>query len=211
MLIVLLTVLVFCSASLTISAEYLGPRGTVYLCKPLTIALIILIALQTKHPAAPFYQWMIVAGLSCSLVGDVFLMLPRDRFIEGLSSFLVAHLCYIAAFSFAGGRATLLWSALPFLLYAGLMLRMLWPQLGKMKIAVVVYVAAISAMAWLALNRWMESAEGDGASLALAGALLFIASDSFLAFDRFKRRTRLAQFSILSTYFVAQWLIALST
>ena len=211
MLIVLLTVLVFCSASLTIVAEYLGPRRTVYLCKPLTIALVILIALQAKHPASPFYRWMIVAGLSCSLAGDVFLMLPRDRFIEGLSSFLVAHLCYIIALSFEGGRATLLWSVLPFLLYAGVMLRVLWPHLGKMKAPVVVYVAAISAMAWLALNRWMEGAEGDGSRLALAGALLFIASDSFLALERFKRRTRLAQFSVLSTYFVAQWLIALST
>jgi len=30
--------------------------------------------------------------------GDVFLMLPSDRFVAGLVAFLMAHLCYIAAF-----------------------------------------------------------------------------------------------------------------
>jgi uncharacterized membrane protein YhhN len=210
MLIAVLTIMVICSASLTIAAEYFGPRPLVYLCKPLTVALIIPIALQTKHPVSAFYQRMIVAGLLCSLAGDVFLMLPRDRFIAGLSSFAVAHLCYIAAFSSAGVRGWPLWSALPFLLYGGLMLRLLWPTLKKMKIPVIVYMLLISTMAWLALTRWLVSAE-RGQWLALTGALLFVASDSLLAVNRFKGRVRYAQLLILSTYFAAQWLIALST
>ena len=210
MLITILTALVVCSAGLTILAEYFGPRRTVHICKPLTIALIILIALQSKQPTSVFYQPLIVIGLLFSLAGDVFLMLPRDRFIQGLLSFLCAHLCYIAAFGFDGGRATPLWSALPFLLYAALMLRLLWPTLRKMKVPVVVYTLAISVMAWLALTRWLASADA-GRLLALVGALLFVASDSFLAVNRFKGRTRLAQFSILSAYFAAQWSIALST
>lgn len=210
MSITILTALAVCSAGLTILAEYVGPRRAVYLCKPLTIALIILIALQTKQQADAFYQRMIVIGLLFSLAGDVFLMLPRDRFIPGLLSFLCAHLCYIAAFAFDGGRATPLWSVLPFLLYGIVMLRVLWPTLRKMKVPVVVYTLAISVMAWLALTRWLGSA-GEGHLLALLGALLFVASDSFLAIERFKGRTRFAQFSILSTYFAAQWLIALST
>ncbi|HEX8492805.1 MAG TPA: lysoplasmalogenase [Pyrinomonadaceae bacterium] len=210
MLIIILTALVICSASLTILAEYFGPRRAVYLCKPLTITLLILIALQTKQPVSVFYQRIILVGLLFSLAGDVFLMLPRDRFIQGLLCFLCAHLCYIVAFAYDGGRATPLWSALPFLLYGIVMLRLLWPRLKKMKVPVVVYTLAISLMAWLALTRWLASAD-DGRQLAFLGALLFVASDSFLAVNRFKGRTRFAQFSILSTYFTAQWLIALST
>lgn len=210
MLIIILTALAVCSASLTILAEYFGPRRTVYLCKPLTIALSILIALQTKQPTSVFYQRMILIGLLFSLAGDVFLMLPRDRFINGLLCFLCAHLCYIVAFAGDGGRMAPLWSVLPFLLYGIVMLRLLWPMLRKMKIPVVVYTLAISLMAWLALTRWLASPK-DGRLLALLGALLFVASDSFLAVNRFKGRTRFAQFSILSTYFAAQWLIALST
>ena len=36
-----------------------------------------------------------VAALALSLVGDVLLMLPRERFVGGLVAFLLAHLAYI--------------------------------------------------------------------------------------------------------------------
>lgn len=210
MLIIILTALIACSASLTILADYSGRRRLVYLCKPLTVLLIILVALQQRHPVSTVYQWMIVAGLLFSMAGDVFLMLPRDRFIAGLFSFLVAHICYIVAFSFDGASASPLWSAAPFLFYGGVMLRLLMPRLAKMKVPVIVYTAVISLMAWLALTRWLAMEE-RGSLLALAGALLFIVSDSILALNRFKARIRHAQLLILSTYFTAQWLIALST
>ncbi|NIW49240.1 MAG: lysoplasmalogenase, partial [Gammaproteobacteria bacterium] len=34
-------------------------------------------------------------GLALSLAGDIFLMLPDEKFIAGLVSFLLAHLAYI--------------------------------------------------------------------------------------------------------------------
>jgi len=46
--------------------------------------------------------------------------------------------------------------------------------------------------------------------LGLCGAVLFLISDGILAVNRFLRPFRAAQAIILSTYFVAQWLIALS-
>ena len=51
---------------------------------------------------------------------------------------------------------------------------------------------------------------GGGAS-AFAGALLFVASDSALAWNRFRGGFAGAQALILGTYFPAQLLIALST
>ena len=38
-------------------------------------------------------------GLFFSLLGDIFLMLPRERFIPGLVSFLLAHLAYVIGFT----------------------------------------------------------------------------------------------------------------
>jgi uncharacterized membrane protein YhhN len=210
MLVAFLSMLVFASAILTIHAEHRGERRSVYLFKPLTVALIILIAVQAKFPVPSFYRYMIVLGLLFSLVGDVFLMLPRDRFIQGLLSFLVAHLLYITAFTFGGARSLSVWGAVPLLLYGGLMLRLLWPRLGKMRVPVVIYMSVILVMAWQALNVWL--AQGHVSSLlAFVGALLFVASDSVLAVNRFKSSFRSAQAVILSTYFSAQWLIALST
>ena len=150
-----LSILAAISALLTIRAEYRGPRPRVYLCKPLTLALIILIALQAKTAAPGAYTMLIVAGLLCSLAGDVFLMLPRDRFLAGLLSFLGAHLCYVAAFAFDGGLALSAWAGAALAAYGALMLRRLWPRLGSLKVPVALYVLVILLMVWLALSRYL--------------------------------------------------------
>jgi len=206
----LLSILALGSAILAISAECRGPRGRVYLFKPLTVVLITLIALQTKFPSPASYRHLIVAGLLCPLAGHVFRMLPRDRFVWGLASFLVAHVLYIAAFWSGGMRAPSAWAGLLLAAYGALMLWRLWPRLGKLKAAVLIYVLAILLMAWQASNRWLATGEA-GSLLALAGALLFVASDSVLAWNRFRGGFRAAQGWVLGTYFAAQWLIALST
>jgi uncharacterized membrane protein YhhN len=211
MWVLILTVVIVVSAALTISAEYRGSRRTVYLFKPLATLCLILLALVPKYPVTHFYRYMIVAGLVCSLAGDVLLMLAADRFVQGLISFLVAHLCYIAAFVFAGERAVVyVWAVPPLLLYGGLMLCWLWPVPGRMKAPVVIYMLVILLMGLTALSRYVETKQ-NWSLLAALGALLFIASDSLLAVNKFRGRFRVAQLLILSTYFTAQWLIALST
>jgi uncharacterized membrane protein YhhN len=130
--------------------------------------------------------------------------------VAGLACFLAAHVCYIAAFTAGGGR-TFSWLGAGMLaVYGALMLRLLWPRLGRLKAPVTVYVATILLMAWQALNRWMMVGDGGSAS-ALAGALLFFASDSALAWNRFRAEFKSAQGFVLGTYFAAQLLIALST
>jgi uncharacterized membrane protein YhhN len=203
----ILSLLVLVSALLAVRAEYRGPRCQFYVLKPLTVVLIILVALQTKHETAAGYKSLVVAGLLCSLAGDVFLMLPRERFVAGLVSFLVAHLFYIAAFA-PGVRAWGVWWAAALAVYGASMLWILWGGFGRLKAAVVVYVAAILLMAWAALSRWPDA---DGGAWAAAGALLFVASDSSLAWDRFGGEFGGAQALIFSTYFAAQWSIAVST
>ncbi|HEU4596473.1 MAG TPA: lysoplasmalogenase [Pyrinomonadaceae bacterium] len=210
MLSTLLSTLALVSAIHTIRAEYRGPRRRVYLFKPLTVVLIILIALEGNFSSPTIYRYLIVAGLLCSLAGDVFLMLPRDRFVEGLASFLVAHVLYIAAFSSGGVRAPSVWVGVLLAAYGALMLRLLWPRLGKLRAAVLIYVLAILLMAWLASSRWLVMGEA-GSLPAFLGALLFVASDSLLAWNRFQGGFRAAQAWVLGTYFAAQWLIALST
>ena len=206
---VVLSALALASALLAIRAEHAGDRRSVYLFKPLTVLIIILIALGEKNVTAAAYRPLVVAGLVCSLAGDVFLMLPRDRFVAGLICFLLAHLCYVAAFTLdGGGRA---WAAAAALaLYGALMLRLLWTRLGGLKAPVLVYVAVILLMAWQAASRWLEVG-GAGGAAAFAGALLFVASDSALAWNRFRGGFPAAQAVVLGTYFAAQWLIALST
>lgn len=206
----IISTLVVISALLHLRAEYYGPKRNVYLFKPLTMLLIILIAARAKNPVSEFYRYAILAGLVCSLAGDIFLMLPRERFLAGLFSFLLAHLFYIAAFMFEGAHSFGLLYGIPFLVYGAVMLRVLLPGLGNKKAPVIIYMLVIILMAWSALNRWIQTGE-EGSALAFTGALLFVISDSILALNRFKRRFPSAQLYIMSTYFMAQWLIALST
>jgi uncharacterized membrane protein YhhN len=72
-------------------------RPVEYFCKPAVMVALIGAALWLEPQSTSQRGWF-VAALVFSLAGDVFLMLPppRDRFVFGLGSFLVAHLFYVA-------------------------------------------------------------------------------------------------------------------
>jgi len=184
-----------------------------FVTKPLTMVFVIAIALRPSAGVTDTYRALVLLGLAFSLAGDVFLMLPSDRFVAGLASFLLGHLCYVAAFSLdVGLPAALVREPAVLLLIlslSGAMYVYLWPGLSGMRVPVVVYVSAIAAMAWQATARALE-VDDFGALLACIGALLFVVSDSVLAVDRFRRPFALGQVVVLGTYFPAQLLIALS-
>jgi len=142
--------------------------------------------------------------------GDVLLALPQDRFALGLASFLVAHLCYIAAFVGRSGFHMTPWLLAAFLLFGGLMLVFLWPSVPKqLRLPVGVYVAVILVMGWQATEQWM-AVPSQSALLAMLGAFLFVTSDSALAINRFGHPFRAEFVVVMSTYYLAQWLLALS-
>lgn len=200
---------VLASALLHIQAEYSGAQLRRYVFKPLTTSLIILFAALIPVPVGQTYRTLILIGLLFSLAGDIFLMLPQDRFVAGLVSFLAAHLAYIAAFISLGG---LIWdfpALAGYALYGAIMLSMLWQGLGALRIPVLLYIVVILVMGWQALALWRLYGGGTALSAAL-GAAFFVVSDSILAYDRFRSRCPATRGLVLSTYFVAQTLIALS-
>ena len=135
-------------------------------------------------------------------------MLPSDQFIAGLVSFLIAHLFYIFAFT-TGRRIKLSLTGLPFLLYGTMIYMILFPYLEAMTLPVLVYVAVILIMGWQAFEQWNLS-KNTFTCLAFVGAVLFIFSDSVLALNKFRESFEIARALNLSTYFIAQWMIALS-
>ncbi len=205
----LLSIAVLVSALLHIRAESAGSKAQIYLFKPLTTILILMLACISVGHGPSLYKNLILIGLIFSLTGDIFLMLPKDRFIAGLASFLVAHLCYIAAFAH-GVELQFDWRIiLPLGIYSAVLLKILLPKLGDLKIPVLIYCGAILVMTWLAITRCLLSADPKALYAGL-GAILFTISDSTLALDRFNGSFRSAQTLIMSTYFLAQWLIASS-
>jgi uncharacterized membrane protein YhhN len=196
-------------AALAIRAEHTGARGQLYLFKPLATFCILLIALLSPPPYRPGYHISISLGLLFSLIGDVFLMLPRERFLAGLFSFLVALACYCAAFFKVAGFPTSVPVAIVLLAYGVFLLNRLWPHLAEHRVPVIVYSAVLLLMCAGAFNQ-LSREPAPRTWLAAAGAALFVISDSLLALDRFAASSRNRQTLVLTTYYAAQWLIAVS-
>jgi uncharacterized membrane protein YhhN len=78
-----------------------------------------------------------------------------------------------------------------------------------MMLPIIVYVLVIMTMAWRAWERWSQTGQ-KAALLALVGALLFVISDSVLAFNKFRASFEAARLLTLVPYFAAQWFIAIS-
>jgi uncharacterized membrane protein YhhN len=198
------------SASVTVAAHALGRQAFVYVFKPLSTTLLLLLVATAPSCFSSRYAVAILAGLFFSLIGDVLLMLPSDRFRSGLSSFLLAHACYVFAFLTDSPPAA---PPLPFVLClaaGGAVLPALWSGIPRrLRPPVLAYVALLLVMAGQASSRAVHL-HTPPALAACLGAAFFVLSDSLLAWNRFRRPFPAAQALIHATYFPAQWLIAIS-
>lgn len=187
-----------------------------WLCKPLATALILLLAWRARPALSARYRYWVSGGMVCSLLGDVLLMLPEDLFVPGLVAFLCGHLCFLTAFlgdsRFAARPLWLLAS----LGYGMVNLWLLWDSIAaSLRLPVIVYVVVLASMGGQALVRARVFAlRGDAqvgsAWRAAVGAMLFMLSDSLLAWNRFHGTIPLASLWVLSAYYLALWWIARS-
>ncbi|WP_064606337.1 lysoplasmalogenase [Photobacterium sp. J15] len=195
------------SALLHITAAYNGPKWQYYLFKPFTMVLLMVVAWQSGLDG--FYHQAIFVGLILSVVGDILLMLPKDRFVPGLVSFLLAHIAYSLAF-WSQFEGNIIWW-LPALLFAGgiIVFLLFLPSLGSLILPVALYIAVIVQMAWAAGEFWLTV--GSTASvLAFAGALVFMLSDTVLAMNRFRGPLTSATAVVMTSYYLAQALFVAS-
>jgi len=180
-----------------------------FVTKPLLMLFLLAWFLTGTKNTAGFRHW-ISAALFFSWLGDIFLMNEGELyFIAGLAAFLFAHLCYI--FFFTGIRrkqATVLpWNSgllVVLALYVALFYFFLAPHLSAtLKLPVFVYALVIAAMLALAFHAFTDKRSMD-AIWCIAGATLFIASDSMLAVNSFVSPFPGANLAIMATYIFAQ-------
>jgi uncharacterized membrane protein YhhN len=155
------------------------------------------------------YGTAVGVGLVLCWWGDVLLIRKERRwFLAGLVAFLAGHVAYGVAFALAGldprgiaaGGLFVGVSAVP-------ILRWLWPNVqGAMRGPVGAYVAVISGMVALACG----ASVAGGPLIALVGALLFYASDLFVARQRFVRAGSVNRLIGLPLYYGGQLLMAAS-
>ena len=157
--------------------------------KPLLVPVLAGFFLASVLLNSPL-KLMVAAALFFSWTGDVLLMFQQKNslfFLLGLSAFLIAHLFYIFFFHRirkAQNIKSRLWTLLLVAAYYSVLVAILNPWLGDMRLPVRVYGLVISFMLLLALHMFYVNNKTAGRYMA-AGAILFVISDSVLAINKF--------------------------
>ncbi len=142
-------------------------------------------------------------GFLFSDLGDILLELDRSAyFVFGLAAFLIAHIFYITVFIrkpvLKKPRSIIV---LVIIVYGLVIGSILIPNLGSMMIPVVAYLIVI-------LTMGISAALGShNHFLIIAGACLFIASDSIIAVNKFLMPVLFSSLWIMTIYYSAQFCI----
>jgi uncharacterized membrane protein YhhN len=188
-------------------AVSVGNKRLEWVCKPATLAALTGAAIAIE-PEMYDVKVAFVIGLLLSLAGDVFLMLPSDRFLQGLISFFLAHVAYVVGFVLAGPEPVLLAVGVVVVLIgvAGvgrpLVTKVRAGDQAEMAVPVMAYMGVISLMVVFAF--------GAGNPWGIAGALAFYASDATLGWNRFVAPVNHGHLAVMVTYHLAQALLVVS-
>jgi len=191
---------------LNIIFNYRNNLKGIYLTKPLIMPLLILYYITLTQNI----NFIIIGALIFGFLGDVFLLDSKNHFTKGLLSFFCGHILYIVAFylnfTIKGVKGFYLVFIIFYLFYALLLVKELFAYLGSMKILGTMYMSTIMIMSFISLLMMLQSFTINTVLIFL-GTIIFIVSDSVLAFDTFKEKYAYSGVIIMSTYITAQFLI----
>jgi uncharacterized membrane protein YhhN len=161
-----------------------------------------------------FYLWgaeqvlfTVIAALILSWAGDIFLIYKEKQifFKLGLAAFLVSHIFYITAFLMLAGGINImvliisLAIAIPLVLAV---LKLLNAQ-APMKIPVAAYAVVIVLMSMSALQL-MLARQGFAGIIIFTASLVYLFSDTFMAYHLFHGKPRYFNFLTMIPYIIAQ-------
>lgn len=171
------------------------------------IPMVLIITYGWLHLAAgrTRTQYILLTGLLFCMLGDALLVW---WFVPGLLAFLIGHIFYLAAFLRCWRFSWLRMAALLPVIAYGVIIGT--QVTSAMKLAanttliapVLLYLTVISLMAWSAIMT--------GSRMAAIGSILFVISDSILAWNKFVADVPSSGVYIMTTYYAAQFLIASS-
>lgn len=208
----ILSALYFAVSLLFIIIEMNAGNNIAIINKALIMPLLAVILIINMRPSYMRMDILIIAGLFFSWAGDIFLELPDSEvmFVPGLASFLLAHVMYLTVFFSTKGKNFIIlkrpFLLLPVIIYGVVLISYLHNSLGDMRLPVIVYAVVILTMLSGAINRY-KKVNSRSYNMVLAGAILFVLSDSMIAVNKFSFSIPSARIFIMTTYVIAQYLI----
>lgn len=209
-------ILFFAVALLNLIGSASSNLMLIHVTKPLlmpSLGLWLIMASRHHQGEYSFFRRAVLGALVFSTVGDVLLMYSGELFfLLGLLFFLLAHLFYIGAFSSIKSFKTGFLSeksawVLPFLAFPLLLLILLWSGIpAGMRVPVAAYAGVITVMALSVLNLKGQLESGIFTPM-MAGAVLFLLSDSLIAVSKFGQPFEGAGFAVILTYIAGQFLL----
>jgi len=174
--------------------------------KPTTTILVMWVAVAADGPTTATV--LALVGLFFCLIGDIALLDVVDKFVVGLSAFLIGHLVFVAMF-FSLHLPNAAWG-----LVAAVLLMAHVSTVGRRIVAgavakepdlkgpVIAYLVIISSMAVVAsmTGRWW----------AIGGAAAFVVSDTLLGWRKFVGDQKWLSLLVMVSYHVALVCLALS-
>jgi uncharacterized membrane protein YhhN len=162
-----------------------------YLAKP-SVMVCLFLWLYTSTGLQGNALWFGL-GILLSLVGDVLLISPERFFLLGLIAFLFVHLFYIAGLREAATNISawsLIWLVFIAVNISRLLRRIVEAMRAKgenkLVLPVLIYGTVISVMLYAAMSTMYDSSWKTSAVFFVSlGAVLFVASDVILAWNKF--------------------------
>ncbi|OBF49152.1 lysoplasmalogenase [Mycolicibacterium monacense] len=147
------------------------------------LAAVLLAVAAAGHPIRRERRWLVPA-LVFSACGDFLLAIPwwEPSFVLGLASFLVAHLCFLAALVPLAARSAPRSVAVALTVIAcGALLVWFWPRLlaDGMAVPVTAYITVLGAMVCAALLADLPT------PWTALGAVCFAVSDAMIGIGKF--------------------------
>ena len=184
-------------------------KGTYAYFQPLTLALIVLIALIAPAPVSVYYKAAILLGLVLTLLGNALGLLPGTPLAVQKAHWLLAVALFTTAFAaLHPAKWPTPWLFL-LLLYGGGIAWLIAPRLAELQITMLVYGILLFLMSWQALEAFVVVEQG-WVLLSLGGALLLVIADSLQALHHFYRVVPSVKMLTPALFLLGQLLLALS-
>jgi uncharacterized membrane protein YhhN len=199
--------ILFAISATTVILALLFDQQPIYMAAKPFLMITLLLYFLSSSKGFPAWRVYVALALVFSWAGDIFLI-SSDWFIQGLVSFLIAHVFYIIAYQQTGaanGQLKAL-DIVKFSVFGIVLIGIIYPGLGTMLIPVLCYAAILLVMGiWAHKRRGATTARSF--VLVATGAMLFVLSDGMIAVNKFAVAIPHERILIMSIYITAQYLI----